>query len=847
MNNTVPSLLSKESNEFYRTLLDEIIKNDKSTHYEKSVTNNTPYQNWAKSANDHQRVEFLVFCIEKIRGIDRQNTLFTKKSHTHLNNYNSMQVCVATAIMRKAITLSEDDVVLILHAMFADNGLTKDEYDFYPLNYFLKHLEKQYMDKLSPRLAGEISTALQNFDDFAKVKGSWWYHDKDRLKQVARFKALLGGSDTAEFANDDKFARFANPMLSALPNTTQAIWYKILNLTSTATASKPSQKYLNDIKKLIDELGEDDFEQMVQTWFDWLVHHKDSTEMVQQHSYDYFDKVNVITGINTTIIKGLAWACVWTNNKATILALSSLAVRGYEKIKGFGASYPSVSNACIYALYRTDHPQGIAQLSRLLTKIKQTNAQKLITSYLDDIATSQGVSRDDLEDMAVDDFGLVDGKLTVKFNDYTCTLRIIGVGKTELSWQKPDGTPQKSIPSIVKEHHANALKELKATQKLINTTLTAQKDRLDRLLRSERQVSLEHAKRYYFHHGLMSYLTCPLIWTFYDKDNRTQSALCHDGVWIDEMGQMVDISAYERVGLFHPALSTTDSVRHWRSLLMDKLIFQPIKQAYREIYLLTDAEINTRTYSNRFASHILKQHQYLNLAKGRGWYGQLAGAWDGGYDDVTVSIKLPEYELTAEFWTYPVDSNDAFNNIGIWDYVSTDQVRFLDKNGEPINLVDVPARIFSEILRDVDLFVGVSSVGNDPTWADNGGLPNHRSYWQSYSFGDLSEIAKNRKQTLELLLPRLAVGKVAHIDDKFVVVQGKLRTYKIHIGSTNILMTPNDQYLCIVPDRSKKDVAKNVFIPFEGDAGLSTIISKALLLMNDDKITDPTIISQIKR
>ena len=843
----IPSLLSKESNEFYRTLLDEIIKNDKSHHYETSVTNNTAYQTWAKSASDHQRVEFLVFCIEKIRGIDRQNTLFTKKTRINLNNYNSMQVCVATAILRKAITLSEDDVIRILHAMFADNGLAKSECDTYPLNYLLKHLEKQYMDKLSPRLASEISTALQNFNGFAKEFGLWRYHDKDRLKQVARFKALLGGSDVAEFPNSDDFARFANPLLSALPNTTQAIWYKILNLASTASASKPSQKYLNDIKKLIDELGTDDFEQMVQAWFDWLVRHKDSTEMVEQDNYEYLDKANVITGINTTIIKGLAWACVWTNDKATILALSSLAVRSYEKVKGFGASYPSIGNACIYALYRTNHPQGVAQLSGLLTKIKQSNTQKLITGYLDDIAASQGVSRDDLEDMAVDDFGLIDGKLAVKFGDYTCTLRIVGVGKTELSWQKPDGTPQKSVPSFIKDSHADALKELKATQKLINTTLTAQKDRLDRLLRSERQVSLDHAKRYYFCHGLMGYLTCPLIWQFFDKDNCSLSALCHNGVWIDETGQTVDISAYERVGLFHPALSTTDNVGAWRKLLMDKLIFQPIKQAYREIYLLTDAEINTRTYSNRFASHILKQHQYLNLAKGRGWRGQLAGAWDGGYDDVTVSIELPEYHLTAEFWTYPVDSEDAFNGTGIWDYVSTDQVRFLDKNGEPINLIDVPVRIFSEILRDVDLFVGVASVGNDPTWADNGGLPNHRSYWQSYSFGDLGEVAKNRKQILEMLLPRLAVGKVAHIDDKFVVVQGKLRTYKIHIGSTNILMTPNDQYLCIVPDRSKKDTAKNVFIPFEGDAGLSTIISKALLLMNDDKITDPTIVSQIQR
>jgi len=59
-------------------------------------------------------------------------------------------------------------------------------------------------------------------------------------------------------------------------------------------------------------------------------------------------------------------------------------------------------------------------------------------------------------------------------------------------------------------------------------------------------------------------------------------------------------------------------------------------------------------------------------------------------------------------------------------------------------------------------------------------------------------------------------------------VCGQLRTYKIHLGSGNILMESNDQYLCIVPDR-KPDRTKemeNVFLPFEGDSLLSVILSK---------------------
>jgi hypothetical protein len=38
-----------------------------------------------------------------------------------------------------------------------------------------------------------------------------------------------------------------------------------------------------------------------------------------------------------------------------------------------------------------------------------------------------------------------------------------------------------------------------------------------------------------------------------------------------------------------------------------------------------------------------------------------------------------------------------------------------------------------------------------------------------------------------------------------------------------------------------------LFIPFEGDQILAIILSKAFLLANDRKITDPTITRQIKR
>jgi len=62
-------------------------------------------------------------------------------------------------------------------------------------------------------------------------------------------------------------------------------------------------------------------------------------------------------------------------------------------------------------------------------------------------------------------------------------------------------------------------------------------------------------------------------------------------------------------------------------------------------------------------------------------------------------------------------------------------------------------------------------------------------------------------------------------------------------------MEPNDQYLCIVPGSYGKSTggADKIYLPFEGDRTLSIILSKALLLAEDDKITDSTITRQLKR
>ena len=93
---------------------------------------------------------------------------------------------------------------------------------------------------------------------------------------------------------------------------------------------------------------------------------------------------------------------------------------------------------------------------------------------------------------------------------------------------------------------------------------------------------------------------------------------------------------------------------------------------------------------------------------------------------------------------------------------------------------------------------------------------------------------------------RAASADRCDIEGRFLRVRGDLRTYKIHLGSGNILMEPNDQCLCIVPGRgSAASSTEGLFLPFDGDAVFSIILSKAFLVADDAKISDPTITRQI--
>ena len=675
------------------------------------------------------------------------------------------------------------------------------------------------------------------------------YYGSDMPKAQTKLSQLLGEEgDVPPFhLGQTNLGLYMQDIIGALPAPEQEKWNRLFHDAALANGSKPTKKIQTALSTGIETIGKNDFRNTMQNIFTWAAKTPDSFHDKDAQESQYYGP-GQLQGSLQTLLKGLVWGMAQFHDEKSLASIAGLAEKSFGRIKGIGPAAPALGNACIYTLGASKGLSGVAHLSRLKLRIKQNNTQKLIQKKIDENAKRLGLKSAEIEEMAAPDFGLEQGIRDYPFKDYTLRLTATRVGEAKLSWIKPDGTPQKSVPSFIKDSETlkKSLTAVRATAKNIKKASTAQRDRIDRLYTEDMSWSEDALKNAYLDHGLVGPMARALIWQL-EIGKTKRPALRRGDVWEDAKGKAIT-GEITSIRLWHPIMDKIDIITAWRDRLEELEIRQPMKQAFREVYILTDAEITTRIYSNRMAAHIVKQHQMNVLMATRGWAYSLLGCYDDGRDGEIALKPLPAYGLTAQFWIDILnDDEENWNDSGIYHYVATDQVRFTAPNSEGVPLVDIPPIILSEVLRDADLFVGVGSVGNDPTWADRDGEPRQQRYWQSYAFGDLNETAKTRKIVMERLLPRLKIKDVASIDGRFLRVQGKRHIYKIHIGSGNIqIATRGDRYLCIVPGRGKDKSLENIYLPFEGDRGLSIVLSKAFLLAADDKITDTTILSQLK-
>jgi hypothetical protein len=697
-------------------------------------------------------------------------------------------------------------------------------------------------------------------------------------------KALLGEDTSIELDLGEPWAARAVAEVEKASPRARGAWAELIDHCVGAKSSSPSAKWLTRAGELVKIIGRARFEASLLTWLPLV---RQGRTKAHGKGWARIPAGSILLREQSQLVlRGLCWAASMEPRRAPDIAraLGSLVLDAFRKVPGRGPAAVMLGNAGIGALGRMGGPDALAQLAMLRVKVKFGTGQKMLEKALDGAAARSGLPRAEIEELAVPSYGMTEiGLRREMLGEFAAELRVSGTGHVELTFARrtagdAPARPLKSVPAAVKQEHASELAELKAAAKDIGRMISAQRDRIDALFAERKSWPLQSWRDRYLDHPLIGLLARRLIWTF-----STPGREPRDGTWlegpaslVDARGRTITVPDDASVSLWHPIGRSVEEVVSWRRFFEDREIRQPFKQAHREVYVLTEAERRTQTYSNRFAAHILRQHQFSALCAARGWKNKLRLMVDAEYPP--ASRELSAFGLRAEFWIEGAgdEYGEHTNEAGVYHFLSTDQVRFYRlgtptrmahaggggyapltpaEEGEataPLPLELVPPLALSEVMRDVDLFVGVTSIGNNPDWFDGGPEGRHRDYWWSFAFGEMSEVARSRHDILARLLPRLRIAGACRLEESFLVVKGSLRTYKIHLGSANILMEPDDQYLCIHASGVRDGAAApgvlvpgGVFLPFEGDRTLSIILSKAFLLAADGEITDPTITRQI--
>ncbi|NIK60113.1 DUF4132 domain-containing protein [Kribbella shirazensis] len=665
---------------------------------------------------------------------------------------------------------------------------------------------------------------------------------------ATRLRKLVGPGEGIRFdlidESDDIGLRLRKAFESAgEPTETRAAVLDLL--AAFPTQGRPSKKWLTEAGRVTGHLSEP--VALIGRLLDAALDAADTNPEYTHNGRTYTVPRYAGAG-NEAFLCGVVAVAGLLRDPSLLPQLRRLAVKTVTVIGGQFGNPRSLrlANSSAQAMADVGAPASITELLALERSVRHGTLLKQIRKAIEALASAQGMTRDELLERAVETHDLdADGTRRAPLSRGSA--EVVVDGRTAaLLYVDEKQTRRKSVPPDVKQADAEGLAAIRDELKAIRKTIAGERVRLDGLMATDRRWPLDDWRTWYLDHPITGRMTRTLVWVFSTPEGPDVVGIPLDArTAVTSSGEQVELPPDADVRLWHPIHATADDVRAWRRYLLEHQLVQPFKQAFRELYVLTPAEEQTRVYSNRFAGHVFGQVQARALMKGRGWSPVAVAWWDDGVDNGVARRTFDWAGIRAEFYFDPIHDQEP-TTTDLYPYCTSDQVRFVDvRTDDTLELTAVPPLVLTEALRDVDLFVGVTSIGADPEWLDRGTERRFEAYWHTFGFGELSAAGEIRREVLQQLVPRLAIADRCEFEDRYLTVRGDLRTYRIHLGSGNILMSPNDQYLCIVAARDGQ--AQKLFLPFDDDPVLSLVLSKAFLLANDTAIEDPTITAQINR
>jgi hypothetical protein len=417
--------------------------------------------------------------------------------------------------------------------------------------------------------------------------------------------------------------------------------------------------------------------------------------------------------------------------------------------------------------------------------------------YPDPLRLEWSMEADSVKDLAR-------GPVSAKRDDITVTLSLDECARPQLTVSR-NGKELKSIPPEIKKKDKNIaslaerVTELKRQSPRMRQSLELAMCRGDAITAAELlQLS---------HHALLAPLLNRLVLVgdgilgYPDKGGKALR---------DHRGKLEPIKKTETLRIAHPHdLLATGHWDAWQHECFRAERVQPFKQVFRELYIVTKQEKSDGTLSRRYAGQQVNPTQAYALWGQRGWNVK-EGVWRTFYDVGITAFVGFNFGITT-----PLEVEGLT--------IETVQFEKRDAAG-PMKLAAVPPRIFSEVMRDLNLVVSVA----------------HRGEVDPEASASTVEMRGNLLREASQLLQ----VKNVRVKDNYALVDGELGKYSIHLGSAVVHKLPGGA-LCIVPVHAQH--RGRLFLPFaDDDPKTAEVISKVLLLARDAEIQDPVILDQLR-
>ena len=273
----------------------------------------------------------------------------------------------------------------------------------------------------------------------------------------------------------------------------------------------------------------------------------------------------------------------------------------------------------IYILALNDGKYALSLLDEMSRKSKIESVINASNFALDTIADKLKVSREELSDLLIPDFGLdKNGERIIHIEDKEYKISVNS--NMDIDIIEKDKI-LKTIPKIFSKELKS---EISFIKKEIKNVIKREREKILLLIMNGRKYNYLFWRNIYIYNSFLSCYSIELIWNLYDENNNfiTTFRYLGDGSYIDSDDNYIILNENNFVSLASPLEMSSDLIKKWIKQLYDYEIVQPIKQLQiidnleKEFYKYNVINITLsklKNFINKFSfKEISNDYQFVN-------------------------------------------------------------------------------------------------------------------------------------------------------------------------------------------------------------------------------------------